>query len=159
MTALPGPFTITPRGLRDRKGGKKATRIQQGNLGSTNNSSKDVQDPPRIFGELEDSLVCVLPHNPVRQERQINYCSYFGQCLKRGAAFLEGLERIKGSVWSWEQCACSWGRGTASPAYPGSGDNEGRSPGWLAGQVPCPEQLWRQSLPRHSHWKTWKIRK
>lgn len=130
MTALPGPFTITPRGLRDRKEGKKATRIQQGNLGSTNNSSKDVQDPPRIFGEFEDSLMCVLAHNPGRQERQINYCSYFGQRLKRGAAFLEGLERIKGSVW--EQCACSWGRGTASPVYPGllGTIKEGHLAGW-----------------------------
>lgn len=107
-----------------KRGGKRATRIQQGNLGSSNNSSEDDQDPPRIFGELEDSLMCVLPHNPERQERQINYYSYFGRRLRRGAAFLEGLERIKGTLWSWEQCACSWGREAAVPWLPRApGDN------------------------------------
>lgn len=137
MTALPGPFTITPRGLRDRKRGERAARIQQGNLGSTNNSSKDAQDPPRIFGELEDSLMCVLPHNPVRQERQINYCSYFGQHLKQGAAFLEGLERIKGTLWSWEQCACSWGRGAAIPCLARL-LGQLRKVTWLPWQDTCP---------------------
>lgn len=104
--------------------GKKPTGIQQGNLGSSNNSTKDIQDPPRIFGEVEDNLMCVLAHNPVRQERQMNYYSYFRQRRKRGAAFLEGLERIKGTLWSWERCARSWGRGTAVPCLPRApGDN------------------------------------
>lgn len=68
--------------------------------------------------------MCALPHNPARQGRQINYSSYFGHGLKRGAAFLEGLERIKGTLWGWEQCAGPWGRGAAIPCLPRApGDN------------------------------------
>lgn len=53
--------TTWPQG---QEWGKKATEIQQGNVGSSNNCSKDIQDLPRIFAELEDSLMCALPHNP-----------------------------------------------------------------------------------------------
>lgn len=51
---------------------KKVIRIQQGNLAPSNNPSGDVQDLPRIFGELQDNLTCALPHNPVRQKRMSN---------------------------------------------------------------------------------------
>lgn len=131
MTALPGPFTITPHGLRDRKGGKKTTGIQQGYLGSSKNSSKDSQDPSRIFGELEDTLVCALPCNPARQERQINHSSYFGHGLKRGAAFLEGLERIKGTLWGWEQ-------GSSHPLFTLGSWGQLRKVTWLVWQDNCP---------------------